>query len=1073
MKWRRFEGSWCFRIETDRCKGVPAVPDSNTPVEKLGSSNDTCIFCQLDPQLVVFAEPLVYAIWDAFPVSPGHALIIPRRHVASWFDATPEEQSHLMRAGHRVREEIERHHQPDGYNLGINVGQAAGQTVFHLHLHIIPRYHGDVQDPTGGVRHVIPQNANYLAINPNATVGPQRLTGSRLLVKGDTDPLLPHLIAALDQAIRIDIAVAFIQPSGLQLLLEHLRDLLLRCGSARVLTGDYLDATDPDALVKLLDLHSEFPHQVQLRIFEATKQSFHPKAYLISLQNDETTAFIGSSNLTRRALLNGIEWNYRITSVQDPDGIHVATHAFEELFQHPATKPLTDGWIASYRARRATMLLPTRVDANLVEREAPGPLPTPHSIQQEALDALRASRAEGARAGLVVLATGLGKTWLSAFDSQATAARRILFVAHREEILSQAMQTFRTVRPAARLGRFQADEKSVDAEVLFASIQTLGKSQHLQQFAPETFDYIVIDEFHHAAARTYRQLIDHFTPHFLLGLTATPERTDGGDLLSLCHNQLIYRCDIGRAIDEDLLCPFAYHGVPDEVNYANIPWRSHRFDPAALTNAVATQERAANAIEQYRRLAGERTLGFCCSQEHADFMAERFRADGLRAASVHSGPSSDPRATSLERLRDGELDILFSVDMFNEGVDLPSIDTVLMLRPTESSIIWLQQLGRGLRRAIGKSRLTVIDYIGNHRAFLVKLQSLLSIVGETPRGDTQLRSALRLLQSQELKLPRGCDVTYELQTIRILESMLRKESQSEAIRSFYQDFCLRTGVRPTASEMFNQGFNPRSLRRDHGSWFGFVAHQGDLTDPQKAASTTYRDLLTEIEGTPMTKSLKMLTLLAMLQEGAFPGSISIHRLAHRFKHLSQLSGAIRRDFTPEVLENDEALERWIVQNPIDAWVGRMDKSGRQLFEYKNGIFRTVFPSDVASSELCDLVRELVDWRIADYESRDTFNDSGRIVLRVLQSHGRPILKLDRKRHPETPIGWTTVMIDDVPHEVNFVKEFVNVAKLPDTDSNVLPAILQRWFGRQAGQPGTRFEVELIRTNESWTLTKRM
>jgi superfamily II DNA or RNA helicase len=211
-----------------------------------------------------------------------------------------------------------------------------------------------------------------------------------------------------------------------------------------------------------------------------------------------------------------------------------------------------------------------------------------------------------------------------------------------------------------------------------------------------------VDEFHHAAARTYRRLIDHFTPKFLLGLTATPERTNGGDLLSLCQENLVFRCDAFEAIEKSLLSCFDYFGVPDDVDYSNIPWRNSSFDETALTTAVATHARSQNALEQYLKHRGTRTLSFCCSTAHADFMADYFRRAGLRAVAVHSATTSAPRATSLEALRAGQLDVLFAVDMFNEGVDVPSIDTVLMLRPTESVIVWMQQFGTRTSQSRGK-----------------------------------------------------------------------------------------------------------------------------------------------------------------------------------------------------------------------------------------------------------------------------------------------------------------------------------------------------------------------------------
>ena len=229
-----------------------------------------------------------------------------------------------------------------------------------------------------------------------------------------------------------------------------------------------------------------------------------------------------------------------------------------------------------------------------------------------------------------------------------------------------------------------ASQRETDADLLFASVQTLGRIENLNGFAPTAFDYIIIDEFHHAAATTYRRIIDHFQPKFLLGLTATPERMDGGDLLALCQENVVFEASVPDGVSAGLLCAFQYFGVPDVVDYANIPWRNARFDPTELTAAVATEARAQNALEQFRKHGAQRCIAFCCSQRHANFMAEFFNARGVRAVAVHAGNESAPRTTSLQQLAGGELDVIFSVDIFNEGVDVPNIDTVLMLRPTKS-----------------------------------------------------------------------------------------------------------------------------------------------------------------------------------------------------------------------------------------------------------------------------------------------------------------------------------------------------------------------------------------------------
>lgn len=709
------------------------------------------------------------------PICRAPGPLAAPRHVAAWADLTAAEQFTLLA---RLGEAL--------------AAGAAGFTVAtdHGHFHLRP----------GGVQAL-------------------RLT------TGTTDPLLPLIAQGIDGADNVDLAVAFAMDSGVQLIAPWFRDLLERGGRLRVVIGDYMDVTEPAALHRLADLDG-----AQVRVFETSSGSFHPKVWLFRAANRQGAAIVGSSNLSRTALTSGVEWNLHAEGAAD-----LVARAFEDPWTHPRTCPLTPDWIAAYAARRQGAPL-TDLAQKIVADDVPAPPPEPHAIQRAALAALTATRAAGHRAGLVVLATGLGKTWLAAFDSRPFA--RVLFVAHRDEILTQAMASFRRIRPEARFGRFDGAEKDEGADILFASIQTIGRVGHLRRFAPDAFDYIVVDEFHHASAASYRGLLDHFTPRFLLGLTATPDRSDGADLLALCGDNLVYHCDLFDGIEAGLLSPFRYMGVPDEVDYAQIPWRSTQFDPKALEAALATEARAQNALDQFHRHRDGPAIGFCCSVRHAAFMAAFFRDRGLRAVAVHSGPGSAPRATSLDQLGRGEIDILFAVDMFNEGVDVPAIGTVMMLRPTESVILWLQQLGRGLRRVEGKV-LRVIDYIGNHRVFLTKLRALLN----AGPGDRSLALRLEQAVAEQMALPPGCSVTYDLRVVEILRDLLRPKSGMEDLEAQYRDFRLRHGRRPRAAEVAAMGFDP--ARSGHGGWFEFVRDMGDPVDGR--ALVTVADLLRRVE----------------------------------------------------------------------------------------------------------------------------------------------------------------------------------------------------------------------------------
>ncbi len=921
-----------------------------------------CPFCLPADGRVAFVEALFKGLWDAFPVTEGHLLLVPHRHVPSWSDLHASEQAALLSGIEQARALISSRFGADGFNVGFNDGKAAGQTVPHFHMHVIPRRFGDMTDPTGGVRHVIPGKGNYLA-KPVILDGSSHAIGTglphdRALIAGAEDSLIKHLLPHIDRAARVDVAVSFTMESGIRLLRPHLQDLLDRQGEVRFITGDYLDVTDPDALRRLMDLEGA----ISRHVFEAGPIGFHTKSWIFHFADGTGVALVGSSNLSESALVKGVEWNYRVFTPNQQGGWRDVLDGFEALLGRPEIRPLSHEWIATYEKRRQK--LPPSGPRGVGEPDdPPPPRPEPHAIQKRALAALEGTRQQGFTAGLVVLATGLGKTWLSVFDSDRTEFHRILFVAHREEILAQAMEAFRVSRPHASLGRYTGTDKDRSADILFASIQTLGRAAHLRHFSPDAFDYIIVDEFHHAAAKTYRRLIDHFTPKFLLGLTATPDRMDGGDLLGLCQENLVFRCDAFEGIEDGLLSPFHYFGVPDDVDYENIPWRSASFDEAALTSALATQVRAQNALEQLRQHGGKRTLGFCCSQRHADFMADFFRKQDLRAVSVHAGSSSAPRTSSLAALQEGDLDVVFAVDMFNEGVDVPNIDTVLMLRPTESTTIWMQQFGRGLRRVAGKDRLHVIDYIGNHRIFLTKAQALLNC----GNGARQLAIALDQVRADTFDLPPGCNVTYDLKALDILQNLLGPPKKWDALDAYYADYRQRFGVRPTALEIFHAGFKPRV--NGHGSWFDYVAYHNDLTDEERRVVTNHGAFLEDLSKTQMTKSYKMLLLQAMQQEGALPGQIEIARLTNRFAAIAGRHPVYRSDVSVQ-LDDQPAVEGLLEKHPIDAWTAGRGTSGRAFFAYEDGVFRTTFSVlEGLSGCFNSLVQEVIDWRLAEYLQR--------------------------------------------------------------------------------------------------------
>ena len=793
-------------------------------------------------------------------------------------------------------------------------------------------------------------------VNGSVLMPPQRL------VTGGSDHFLPHLSEAFAWATQADLAVAFIKTTGLRLLLPDLESMVDAGLSrrVRVLTSDYLDITDPEALRLLLLLQER---GAEVRVYTTKHGSFHLKAYLFAKLEQQLlvagTAFVGSSNISRQALKDGLEWNYRVVYPGD-SGFLEARHHFDELFAHPMTVALSDAWIEAYEQRR---LPPSRSIAPGSHEQDPPPEPT--HIQQEALAALAASRQRGYRRGLVVLATGLGKTWLAAFDAVRMGARRILFVAHREEILAQAAATFVRILPHKRVGYYTGRSRDADVDVLCASVQTLGKAEHLDRFAPQHFDYVVIDEFHHAAAGTYRRLLAHFAPSFLLGLTATPDRTDQSDILSLCDDNLVYSCHLFIGIQAGLLAPFHYYGIQDEsVDYREVPWRNGRFDPEQLSNKLATLARARHALREWRSKAQQRTLAFCVSTRHADYMADQFTRAGVSAAAVYAG-STLGRAQVLEQLQVGSLQVVFSVDLFNEGVDLPSIDTVMMLRPTESKILFLQQLGRGLRRSEGKQHLTVLDFIGNHHSFLQKPQALFGVASTYQA----LAAFARKAERQALDLPSGCYVNYDLAIIEFLKSLDSSGPQKdyEALRDVL-------GRRPTLSEFYRSGSSVQAMRQQAGYWFALVRTMGDLTEQEAAAAQQFEALLREVEVATAPNSFKLVLLEALLALDGLQKALPLETLAQRSREVLERRRPLLADLPPEMRAMNAADAAWVRywrDNPVKSWTGGSRPAGVIApFKLDGATFafvRTV-PVEMVPA-LAAMLQELVDYRLAAHEVR--------------------------------------------------------------------------------------------------------
>jgi superfamily II DNA or RNA helicase len=578
------------------------------------------------------------------------------------------------------------------------------------------------------------------------------LRDSVLLVNGHKDLQIGTQVALeIQSADRVDLLCAFVRFAGLRLIRAELAEFLLRGGDMRVIASVYTGSTEKRALDELVGLGAKVKVS-----YETAQTRLHAKAWLFQRNSGFDTAYVGSSNLTHSALLDGLEWNVRATSVDNFAIIQRIAATFEQYWNEPEFEsydPRIDG---------------DRLQAALDAENSPGVAPTPYRLsihvepkpfQIEMLEALDAERQRGHFRNLVVAPTGTGKTWVSAFDYQRlrkAGFERLLFVAHRNEILQQSQEVFRLVLDDQAFGeRFIAGERPVHWDHVFASIQSLSRA--IDQLDPTQFDVVIVDEFHHAEADTYRRLLNHLRAKVLLGLTATPERADGKEILHWFDERIASEMRLWEALDQGLLSPFHYLGIGDGTDLRGVGFQRGRYVTSELEGILTGDDvRARRILEAVGEWVLDpskmRALGFCVGIHHAHFMADRFNAAGLPSVALDGNTDAETRLQAVRQLRRGELRAIFTVDIFNEGVDIPEVDTILLLRPTESATVFLQQLGRGLRWAEGKSVLTVLDFIGQAHAeyrFDVRYRAMI--------GGTR-RQVERALEKGFPLMPPGCAI---------------------------------------------------------------------------------------------------------------------------------------------------------------------------------------------------------------------------------------------------------------------------------------------------------------------------
>jgi len=655
-------------------------------------------------------------------------------------------------------------------------------------------------DPTGVSRSLerptIPLSASALLVNARGEPG----------VGGEVN-------RELASADAVDLLIPFVRWTGVRIVKNRLAEVVARGGRVRVIASTYLGSSEPRALEALIALGA----QVKIS-YDTTSTRLHAKAWLFERASGFSTALIGSSNLSSTAMVDGLEWNVRLSTADTAAVLDTFRATFEGYWADPH--------VEDYEPERFGAAV-RREQPEAREALSPFDL-VPYAHQTAILEQLEVERERHGRwRNLVVAATGTGKTVVAALDYRRLRAARndamsLLFVAHRKEILEQSRRVFRYALRDGAFGEVYVDgARPSEWQHVFASVQSLAAID-LANLAPDRFDMVIVDEFHHAAAPTYERLLNHLTPKVLLGLTATPERADGRSILEWFDGRFAAEVRLWDAIEGAQLCPFQYFGVHDDVDLSALEWKRGGYDLAALQGVYTGNEaRLAKILHSIGEIVDDplrmRALGFCVSVDHANYMAESFTCAGIPSVAVSGETRADERADALRMLKSGDVNCVFAVDLFNEGIDVPAIDTVLFLRPTESATVFLQQLGRGLRQTDGKACLTVLDFIGQQNRHFRFDRRLRALLGSGNRADI-----IRQVEQGFPLLPSGC----HMQLDRVAQDVVLRNLRTaiggrwaEMVRDLRElgDVSLGeylTRTERTVNELYRTQRGWSSLRRD-------------------------------------------------------------------------------------------------------------------------------------------------------------------------------------------------------------------------------------------------------------------
>ena len=608
--------------------------------------------------------------------------------------------------------------------------------------------------------------------------------------------------------------VSFIKYSGIQLLISTLDELEKQGIQGEIITSVYLNITDSKALRKLLSYKN-----IKVKIYNNSSESFHTKAYLFEKEKYHSVV-IGSSNISQSALYSAEEWNVKLTDSSFFNIYKKSLNQFEKLWHSNEAIELTQDFIDEYEKYKKSVNVQNTFDYRKTKIEQENEF-VPNSMQKRVLQKLKETRINGNKKGLVISATGTGKTYLAAMDikqffeinsntenklfkinekKSKISNIKFLFIAHREELLENAMNVFSRILKIDKneFGRIYGGVKEINKSMIFASIQSLRNCYN--EFKYNFFDYIIVDEFHHSMSDSYLKTLSYFQSKFLLGLTATPKRMDGKDILSLCDYNVVDEIGIKEALEEDLIVPFHYFGVNDyTINYDNIPYKNGKYNEKILLENLLLNIRTDYIVEKINKFGFDgdelSAVAFCQNIEHAFFMKEEFTNKGYKSAVITANTSSNDRVKILEKFKNKKIEILCVVDILNEGIDIPTINLLLFLRPTMSSTIFIQQIGRGLRKAKNKDFVTIIDFIGNHKKDYLLINYFSSEVGNKDTLFTKKEKIINEIKNQFSNIPKSCYV--ELDRIcqnRIIEKIEKINFSSKNIlKEMYLDYKVEIG----------------------------------------------------------------------------------------------------------------------------------------------------------------------------------------------------------------------------------------------------------------------------------------